>query len=521
MSVHVQMPPLEEMTPEQLADALADPLWRLSNLYWIKTKSESEDDDDEGLVVRFRPNRAQRRLVKRLHTRNIILKARQLGFTTFIQILFLDAALFTPNISCGVIAHTEKAAKNIFKKIAFAYDRLPPFLREAIPTTTRSVTEIEFANGSKITVAVSLRSDTLHYLHVSEFGKICAKFPARAEEVLTGSIPSVSPTGMIFIESTAEGRDGPFYEMSNKAEANHDAGKKLTAKEYRFHFFPWHDADEYAMDPTGVAISEKEHKYFDALEAKLGKAIGLEQRAWWISTRDNDLSGSDERMWQEYPSTSAEAFQKSTEGTYFKDQIAKARKEERFTVVPWVQSSPVNTFWDIGLNDKMTIWMHQHIGTQHRFLRYYENDGEAFAHYWNEINRHGYVWGHHYLPHDADARRLGANQNKTPREMLEELGMRNIIVVPRTESKLAAIQQARDVFGQCWFDANDCKEGIIHLESYRKEWNERLAVWKDEPRHDVHSNGADSFMQFAQGYRHFPDQKPISELRRKRSWRLS
>ncbi|MCP2839718.1 hypothetical protein NK952_24270, partial [Salmonella enterica subsp. enterica serovar Typhimurium] len=69
-------------------------MWRISNLYKIIVKGD-DDPDDEGLVITFKPNRAQRRLIARLHHRNIILKARQLGFTTLICILWLDTALFS------------------------------------------------------------------------------------------------------------------------------------------------------------------------------------------------------------------------------------------------------------------------------------------------------------------------------------------------------------------------------------------------------------------------------------------
>ena len=77
-------------TPEQFAWCLSDPIWRLCSgqLYKIKVKPKNDDDEDESRVVPFKPNRAQKKLMKRLHKRNIVLKARQMGFTTFICMLF-------------------------------------------------------------------------------------------------------------------------------------------------------------------------------------------------------------------------------------------------------------------------------------------------------------------------------------------------------------------------------------------------------------------------------------------------
>lgn len=522
MAAVVQHLPIDQMTPEQFTAAMADPMFRLNNLYWIKTKEESDDGNDDGYVVRFRPNRAQRKLLKRLHYRNIILKARQLGFTTLIQVLFLDFALFTPNIRCGVIAHTDDAALKVFKKIKFAYDKLPAILKKSVPLAACSAHEMELANGSVLTVATSMRSDTIHYLHVSEFGKICAKFPHRAEEVITGTIPAVPNTGMIFIESTAEGRDGAFFNMSQRAEALHHAGKKLTPKEYRFHFFPWHEAEEYALSPDGVIMTARDHEYFDKLEVDLGKKITMEQRAWWISTRDNDFAGMEERMWQEYPSTPAEAFQQSTEGTYYKNQITLARKEKRITTVPYMPGVPVNTFWDIGHSDGCAVWFHQRVGQRNNFIKFIEGWGEPYAFFVRQMQATGWVWGKHYLPHDGAHVRQGEDVSKSPQQMLEDLGLRHVEIVPRVSELQHGIQAVRDVFGSCWFDEVECKEGIIHLEMYRKQWNERTATWSDKPFKDVHTEGADSFRQFAQGFKDIgPTQSPASVRGARRSWRTA
>ena len=89
--------------PDTLKACLADPLWRLSNLYYILVKSD--DPADEGTELLFKPNAAQLRFLSRVWHRNIILKARQLDFTTLACILWLDHALFNSNQRCGVVAH--------------------------------------------------------------------------------------------------------------------------------------------------------------------------------------------------------------------------------------------------------------------------------------------------------------------------------------------------------------------------------------------------------------------------------
>ena len=189
---------------EELKECLSDPLWRICSgaLYKIIIKG---DDGEDGLVMPFIPNRAQKRLLKALWHRNVILKARQLGFTTLVCIVWLDTALFSENMRCGIIAQDREAAEVIFRdKVKFAYENLPEELKAAMPLARDSASELLFAhNNSSIRVATSMRSGTIHRLHISEFGKICAKYPDKAKEVITGSIPAVPKSGILIIESTA------------------------------------------------------------------------------------------------------------------------------------------------------------------------------------------------------------------------------------------------------------------------------------------------------------------------------
>jgi len=474
-------------------------MWRVCSgaLYQIMLKSDAEEGES---VVPFRPNAAQLRLMRRLWHRNIILKARQLGFTTLIAILWLDHALFNADQRCGIIAQDREAAEVIFRdKVKLAYQRLPEALRQAMPLARDSATELLFGhNNSSIRVATSMRSGTIHRLHISEFGKICAKYPDKAAEVVTGSLPAVPLDGIAVIESTAEGRDGEFYTMTQRAKGHAEAKSKLTERDYRFHFFPWYDEPAYRVSGH-VAISEKEHEYFDGVEATLGVKVALEQRNWYIATRDADFGGDAERMWQEYPSTPEEAFQVSTEGTYYAAQIAAARKAGRITRVPHADGVPVNTFWDIGNSDGTGIWLHQKVGLDHRFIGYLEGWGEPYSYYIAKLQALGYIWGTHYLPHDAKHKRQQGTIIASPEDMLKKLGMAGKWeIVPVVAELTHGIQLVRNAFSQAWFDAAATKEGLAHLEGYRKQWNERLACWSDAPVKNIHTEGADSFRQWAQ-----------------------
>ncbi len=486
----------------KLLAALSDPRWRLCHLYWII--------DKDGNKRVFVPNERQQRLFDNVAPRNLILKARQLGFSTAIQLLMLDACLFKPNTSAAVIAHNKDAANVIFHKIKFAYDQLHPAIQAMCQLQGESVGQLILANGSSMRVATSARSATLQFLHVSEFGKICAKYQSKAQEVVTGSLPAAQ-SGMIFIESTAEGKEGAFYEMTLKARANQQSKKQFGRQDYRFLFAGWWEWENYRRPRGSVTVTGAEDDYFNRIEGEIGRAIDNEQRAWYIATRDNEFGGDWQSMKQEYPSTPDEAFEQSAEGVYYAEQLAAARRTGRILDIPYDPRVLVNTFWDFGKDDDTCIWFHQHINGWDNFIDYYECSDQAFSHYARILQETGYVFGRHHIPHDGGHRAWGVDQLKTAKEMLHDVGLRNIEIVPRTPNISIAVRQCRDAFPKYRFDQTRCKAGLHHLDHYRKAWNERLGAWSEQPLKNGHQHAADAIRQHAQTF-----QEPAARPSRRR-----
>jgi hypothetical protein len=149
------------MTPEEaklFAENWHDPMWRVceSGMYKILIK------DTEGNSTGMQPfvaNRTQRRFLKKLHYRNIILKARQLGFTTLVCLMWLDHALFNQNARCGIVAQSDVAATAFFNdKVKFAYDNLDVEIKAMFPLILNSANELRFGhNNSSIRVATCLK----------------------------------------------------------------------------------------------------------------------------------------------------------------------------------------------------------------------------------------------------------------------------------------------------------------------------------------------------------------------------
>lgn len=91
-----------------------------------------------------------------------------------------------------------------------------------------------------------------------------------------------------------------------------------------------------------------------------------------------------------------------------------------------------------------------------------------------------------------------SDTNKSTKEMLEDLGLRNIEIVPVISDINTGINMTRAEFASAYFDEERCKLGFKHLENYKKRWNERDGRWSDEPLKDHASEGAGAFRQWAQ-----------------------
>jgi hypothetical protein len=469
----------------------SDRAWRLNNLYYVQ--------DEQGHRVKFRMNAVQRLFFENLWFLNIVLKSRQHGITTFICILFLDICLFNDNVSAGVIADNLNDAKKFFdQKIYYAYRNLPEQLRNEIRLITDTSMELVFSNDSRISTGVSLRSGTCQYLHISEFGKVCARYPEKAREIVTGALNTVHVGQYVFIESTAEGRSGYFYDFCQDALKRQQEGRAATKLEYRLHFFGWHqDAkNRLPVDDSTPRLSTEMAEYFAGLEAKHGIVLSDEQKAWYAAKKKTQ--GED--MLREHPSTPEEAFQASIQGAYYQKQMLFLRSQRpcRITPIPYEPSIPVNTSWDLGMDDCTCIVFHQRVGMENRIIDYLEGSGEGLPFYVMELQRRGYVYGKHHLPHDVSVRSL--NDGVSRQEKLQQLGLRNLVTVSRTANIEDGIEEVRKFLTTCWIDEVKCQRLIAALDEYRKQWDEKLGVFRSYPLHNWASNPADAIRTLACGY---------------------
>lgn len=178
-------------------------------------------------------------------------------------------------------------------------------------------------------------------------------------------------------------------------------------------------------------------------------------------------------------------------GSYYGKLINELRDAEipRITSVPYDPSVPVDTYWDLGIGDTTAIWFRQRVGNEYRYIDYEEHGGEGLAFYAKLVKDKPYAFGRHVLPHDGAARELGTG--RTRQETLLKLGLRTEIQTRQAVDD--GIQAARNILPLSWFDAEKCARGLDCLANYQREWDSKLDMFKNKPKHDWASNGADAY----------------------------
>lgn len=473
---------------ETLKAHLSDRRWRISNLYFIR--------DKKGKKVQFRPNATQLYMLDNLWFMNIIVKARQLGLTTFFTIFYLDQVLWSKNKMAGIIAHREEDMKRIFRdKILFALKHLHPWLKDLVgEPVVQTASELVFKNGSNIFVSMSTRGGTPNFLHISEYGYICAHDPAKADEILHGAINSVDAGQMVSIESTAEGREGHFYRLLMEAEKKRKAGRHLTELDFKSFFFPWWMDPLYTLsDNVPVLIDDEMKAYFDVLKNLHQIKLTKGQQSWYVKKKETVGDG----IFEQYPSIIEECFMVQIKGAYFANEMSKVYEQNRVGFFPIDTKYEVNVAWDLGMNDANALTFYQEIGEEIRFVDYYENSGFGLEHYVNIIREKKFRIGKNILPHDVAVRDLSTGISRE--QFLWDLGLTNIYVMSKI-GLMEGIEKVRKLFPKFRFNEATTTKLVAGLQNYRRDFNKKLGVEMDQPRHDENSHRADTVRMIALDY---------------------
>src|ERR1700677_1910237 len=199
---------------------------------------------------------------------------------------------------------------------------------------------------------------------------------------------------------------------------------------------------------------------------------------------------SEEHIQQEYYCS----FNRGVEGSYYGRLIEKAREENRICSVPYESRSPVHTAWDIGYGDSTSITFWQEVGGELRIIDFYENQGEGIAHYAKHLQNKPYVYGTHYMPHDAGSGSI--QTGRTLQDIAWEQGLKTTVLERETDISIG-IEAVRALLSISFFDEKKCIHLIKCLENYHKKYNEKTEAYSETPFHDWTSHAADSIRYMA------------------------
>jgi len=252
--------------------------------------------------------------------------------------------------------------------------------------------------------------------------------------------------------------------------------------------------------------------------------INYDQNPYFPEVLRKQMEHMKENDYEKYLNVWEGQLKQLAQGAIFGKQIIAVKKENRLTHIPIQKNCEVHTFSDLGKKDQTAFWFMQQVGKEYRFIDYFEGRLEEVDYYTKFIKDIDYNYGTHYMPHDADHDRLGMSRNI--KEQFEDGGVKPVEIVPVISQKTTAVQMGRDIFPGCWFHLgkddkmpdNECdgylawlpdemntrtkrmERGFEALCNYRYKYNDDDKVFQQKPHHDWASNGADAFLQFAQGY---------------------
>jgi len=180
----------------------------------------------------------------------------------------------------------------------------------------------------------------------------------------------------------------------------------------------------------------------------------------------------------------------TVDGAIFAKEIQFAELDGRITRVPYDATKPVHAIFDLGWSDATAIWFMQFVGMENRLIRYFETNQETMSSILNKMQGFGYIYDTLWLPHDAENKTLAGN-GRSIEEIVRNLGYKTRIVpkVPIVDS----INAARTIFSNCYFDRENCHQGLEALRHYRYEVDPDTGMFSKTPLHDNYSHGADAF----------------------------
>tara|TARA_R110000803_G_scaffold40287_9_gene86867 strand:- start:13798 stop:15339 length:1542 start_codon:yes stop_codon:yes gene_type:complete len=480
------------LTAEDI-EHLSDPVWRLSNLYMVKNA--------RGEIVPFVPSDEQLIIIRAVYVEGkkkiIILKARQLGMSTVIDIMAADKTIWERGIQAAIVDLTQSdASKKLENKVRLAWDNLPADIRSMFVTGKDSDKRWQIKlkadkAWNEIQAGMNARGDTFQFLHISEWGAIQFEDEQRSVEISTGALPAAKE-GIVIIESTYKGgKSGPFWEIIDRALKVRSRPEDRTEADYTVYFFPWFTDKSYHLEGRVEQIDAETTEYLDGIEVETGTTLLPSQRLWYFK----EAMSLGFFRFREMPSTLEECFKGNIEGAVYQEFVMKAQAQGRVSDFSISESNLTHTVWDLGSPFNTSTWFFQFHGNEIHFVDLICEEPMTLVERVGLILSKPYQYGIHLYPHDSVA------QEKSGKNFVEqvfELGLRNGVVALKPSDIWPGINTAHQMFSRFHFHSENCKRGIEALECYRTKKDKVNNYITERPVHDWSSHIADPIRVLAE-----------------------
>jgi len=218
--------------------------------------------------------------------------------------------------------------------------------------------------------------------------------------------------------------------------------------------------------------------------------INWSDNPWFPETLDLEKNALRDRDPESYNTVWEGICRQSVDGAVFAREMQMADLEDRITKVTYDPTKPVHAVFDLGWSDATAIWFVQWIGMETRLIRYHEDSQKTISEYLAKMQTYGYVYDTLWLPHDAENKTLAA-AGRSIDQIVRAAGYKTKII-PRTPV-VDSINAARTLFRNCWFDRENCADGLQCLRHYRFDVDPDTKAFSKNPVHDEYSHGADAF----------------------------
>ena len=218
--------------------------------------------------------------------------------------------------------------------------------------------------------------------------------------------------------------------------------------------------------------------------------VNWQDNPWFNETLRQEKDALKSRDPESYNNVWEGMCRQTVDGAIFAKEMQFAEVDGRITNVPYDASKPVHAVFDLGWADMTAIWFVQFIGMETRLVRYFEVNQTTMSEILAKMQTFGYIYDTLWLPHDAQNKTL-ASQGRSIEDIVRAAGFKTRILerIPVADS----INAARTIFRSCYFDRQNCHEGLQCLRNYRYEVDPETNAFSRTPLHDQYSHGADAF----------------------------